>query len=448
MNKKAANPRLAVVDVLNRVLQKGESLNTALPAAQASLQSQTQRAYVQAISNGVLRDYHRLQAILIKLLQQPLKAKDQDIQYLLLIGLHELIEQRSPDYAVVSEIVESAVRIRKHWAKGLLNGVLRNFIRDRETLQAHVDSQPEARFSSPAWLIETIQHDWPNDWESILTAARTQAPMVLRVNLNNVSRENYLSRLSAMDIEAKILNVTPSAIQLASPCDVFSLPGFEEGDVSVQDAAAQWAGLLLEPKAGERVLDACAAPGGKTLHILQQQPGLSELVAVEINPKRINRIEENIRRAGSMDTGQVKIVTEDVTQLEKWWDGTPFQKILLDVPCSASGVIRRHPDIKVLRRDTDMPELVRTQARLLSSLWSLLADDGVLLYCTCSVFSKENEMQIAGFAKHTPDCIIMPLQLPVAYVLEFGCQFLPGVHETDGFYYAALRKQIPKNHDS
>lgn len=431
-----SNPRLAAGRVLQRVI-KGESLSTSLPAVQLQLTDPQQRAFVQAISYGTLRFYYRLNPVLDLLMERGLKSRDQDLRCLILTGLYELYEQRTPDHAVVSEWVDCADFLGKAWAKGLINGILRNFIRRREQLLERAMTDPAARYASPPWLIDTLRRDWPDDWEALLEAGNSRAPMILRVNLLQTSRDDYLDQLKTEGIAAEPVEAVESAVRLITPVDVARLPGFETSVVSVQDAAAQLAAVLLDPQMGDRVLDACAAPGGKTVHLLERQPALAELVAVELDSERARRIDENLARSGEL-RGKVKVKLADAANVDAWWDGQPFQRILLDAPCSASGVIRRHPDIKLLRRSGDLSALVAVQAELLSRLWPLLAPGGVLLYCTCSIFKEENEQQAEAFLARTQDARSMPLAVPLARDRAVGQQILPGA--TDGFFYAAFSK--------
>jgi 16S rRNA (cytosine967-C5)-methyltransferase len=432
------NERLAVMRVLQRVIE-GESLSKSLPAAQLQLTDARQRAYVQAISYGALRFYHRICAVLDLLMNRPLKSRDLDIRCLLLAGLYELYENRSPDYAVVSGWVNCADDAGKNWAKGLVNGILRNFVRSREQLLERVMSDPVARYASPSWLIDTVRRDWPDAWEAMLQAGLSQAPMILRVNLSRTTRDDYLRALTAEDIVAEPVEAVESAIRLSAPIDVTQLPGFETGLVSVQDTSAQLAAVLLNPQPGDRVLDACAAPGGKAMHLLEYQPGMAELIAVESDRERAKRIDENLFRAGELRQ-KVKVKLADAADIDSWWDERPFQRILLDVPCSASGVIRRHPDIKLLRRRDDVEDLVRVQAELLSRLWPVLAPGGILLYCTCSIFKAENELQAQAFLAQNHDARSQSLSIPFAQDRDAGQQIFPGAADADGFFYAAFSK--------
>lgn len=433
------DPRLAAARVLHRVIE-GESLSAGLPAVLLQLGDTQQHAFVQALSYGATRFYHRLSIVLDRLMPRPLKPRDRDLRCLMLTGLYELYEQRTPGYAVVSEWVDCADKLGKTWAKGLVNGILRNFIRRREELLARAMDEPIGRYASPAWFIDMLRRDWPDDWQALLEAGNGRAPMVLRVNLSRITREDYLRRLDAEGIAAEPVEALESAVRLTVPVDVDRLPGFATGLVSVQDTAAQLAAVLLDPQPEDRVLDACAAPGGKTMHLLERQPRLSELVAVELDPARAKRIDENLARAGEWRE-KVQVKPADAADIETWWDGQPFQRILLDAPCTASGVIRRHPDIKLLRRSEDLAALAAVQAGLLDRLWPLLAPGGVLLYCTCSLFKEENERQTAAFLARTRDACPVFLGIPFARDRDSGWQIFPGgAADTDGFFYAAFGK--------
>lgn len=435
----ALDTRLAAARVLHRVVE-GESLSSGLPAVLLQLSDVQQHAFVQALSYGAVRFYHRLNLVLGLLMPRPLKPRDRDLRCLMLTGLYELYEQRTPGYAVVSEWVDCADKLGKIWAKGLVNGIFRNFIRRREELLARAMEEPVGRYASPAWLIDVLRRDWPDDWQALLEAGNSRAPMVLRVNLSRTTREDYLRRLEAEGIAAEPVEAVESAVRLAVPVDVDRLPGFAAGLVSVQDVAAQLAAVLLNPQPGDRVLDACAAPGGKAMHLLERQPRLHELVAIELDPARIKRMDENFVRAGELRE-KVHVKSADAGDIGAWWDGRPFQRILLDAPCTASGVIRRHPDIKLLRRREDLAALAAVQAELLNRLWPLLAPGGVLLYCTCSLFKEENERQAEAFLARTRDACPVFLGIPFARDRDAGWQILPGgAVDTDGFFYAAFSK--------
>jgi 16S rRNA (cytosine967-C5)-methyltransferase len=430
--------RLLALTVIQRVILNGESLAVALPDMLQSVVDTGVRAHTQALCYGVLRGYGRFDGLLKILLEHPLKSRDLDIRFLLMLGLYELSDARSPDYAIVSDVVEKAVALGKTWAKGLLNAVLRRFIRERGDLEKRLESDTCAYFSFPEWLIRYLRKDWPQNWQALLEASNRQAPMFLRLDINAIARDNYLEHLRQCAIDAEPVPQVATAVRLLKPHEVESLPGFSEGLVSVQDAAAQLAAPLLDPQPGERVLDACAAPGGKTLHLLQQQPGLRALVAVEVQAERLQRVRENLRRAAL--ESKVELHAADVVQTAEWWDGGHFERILLDVPCTASGVIRRHPDIKWLRREQDVAALVEQQRKILAAVWPTLAPGGFLLYCTCSLLRQENERQIAWFLEQRPDALHVDIELPGGIACSYGVQLPAGQNDMDGFFYAALRK--------
>ena len=430
------NPRQAGVAVLLQVIQHGhsltDSLNTLLPKLKPA-----DRALCQALCYGCLRHYHRLDTLLGKLLKKPLRQKDQDVYCLLLIGLYQLLEMRIPDHAAVSQTVAASKALRKPWARELVNGVLRNFLRQQDELLAGLTEQQAVSFySHPDWLLRRLQQAWPDDWQAIVTANNRQAPMSLRVNQLRQSRQDYLDKLSEQGIAAVSLPPTHSGIRLEQAVPVEALPGFAEGEVSVQDGAAQLAAELLAPLAGERILDACAAPGGKTAHILETQAKLMELVAIDIEAHRLQRITENLTRLRL----QASLVCADAAEPDRWWDSRQFDRILLDAPCSASGVIRRHPDIKLLRRDGDIAGLQALQQKMLKRLWPLLKPGGMLLYATCSVLPEENHVQIQHFLTEQPDARLHDIEADWGRPMPAGRQILPGEQEMDGFFYACMFK--------
>jgi 16S rRNA (cytosine967-C5)-methyltransferase len=401
-----------------------------------TLDAQTRdAALVQEMSYGTLRWFDQLAAVAALFLDKPLKAKDQDVYALLLVGLYQLRFMRVARHAAVKETVGAAAALKKPWAKNLLNACLRAALREEARVQAAIAADPSAAFSHPAWLLEEIRRDWPENWAAILVANNERPPMVLRVNRLRQSRDLYLARLDRAGIAASAHALSETAVVLASPVAVTALPGFAEGDVSVQDAAAQLAAPLLDARSGERVLDACAAPGGKTGQLLEQT-ALAELVALDREPARVKLIEENLAR---LKLG-AKTVAGDAANPADWWDGQAFDRILADVPCSATGVIRRHPDIKVRRQPGDLPRLIATQEQILESLWPLLKPGGKLLYATCSILPVENENQMTAFLRRHPDATEDVLATEAGRARAVGRQILPGEAGMDGFYYARLRK--------
>jgi len=427
--------RAVAAIVVSRVLLDGQSLTAAL-AACAPRAMADDRPLVQELAFGTMRWHARLEAISGLLLQRPLRSKDADIAALLAIGLYQLIETRVPPHAAVSETVDAAQALGKGWARGMLNACLRRFQREQDELLAEVDADAATASAHPPWLFGKLRKFWPDDWPAILEANNARPPMTLRVDLTRSSREAWIERAMAEEIEATPHPASPAAVTLIRPVDVTRLPGFAAGDVSVQDGAAQFAAQLLDPQPGDRVLDACAAPGGKTLHLLEQQPALASLLALDSDPERLERITENLERAGRT----ALLATGDAAHPKAWWEGELFDRILVDAPCSATGVIRRHPDIKTLRRPDDLPPLVATQGAILDALWPLLAPAGRLLYATCSVLPEENERQIHRFLATHTDAREEPIEGKWGRPRAHGRQILPGELGMDGFYYACISR--------
>ena len=426
-------PRLAAARVLQGV-REGGSLSRELPKVLAKTPTET-HATIQALTYGVLRRYERIDALLALLLRKPLKRKDRIVADLLRVALFELLDAETPDYAVVDSTVR-LIRQQRGWAAGMGNAVLRRFLRERDDLLRQVMAQPSARWLLPDWLAGKLRKAWPEDFEAIATAMAQPSPLTLRVNLDRVSREDYLAQLAQAGLAATVHPLVPSAITLDTPTDVTRLPGFAAGLVSVQDAAAQLAAGLLDPRPGQRVLDACAAPGGKTVHLLEASGGEARVVAVESDARRVDRLRENLSRSGY----DASIVVTDAGRPDAWWDGEPFDRILLDAPCSATGVIRRHPDIKRHRQPEDIDALVAQQRRLLDRLWPLLKPGGLLLYATCSVLPQENSRQVGRFVEARDDASEMSVAAEWGRSTGHGRQILPGEAGMDGFFYALLRK--------
>lgn len=437
MKKWPKNIRAVAAVLLSRVVLGKQSLDTALAEldqAPSRPEQASSRALVQEMVYGCLRWHGYLDEIAGKLLAKNLKRKDQDLRLLLLVGLYQLEHLSIKEHAVVSETVSAATDLGKGWAKGLINGCLRKFQRDRQSIIDEIDKEiPDAQLSHPAWLLQELQSSWPKHWPEIVTANNQKPPMHLRVNLARLSRESAMTHLAEQDMDCKLLS-TPCGIGLIKPVPVPQLPDFPKGDISVQDQSAQLAATLLAPKPGERLLDACAAPGGKTGHLLELVDGQASLVALEIDPERANRIRENLQRLRY----RAEVTIGDAAKPDTWWDGKPFDRILLDAPCSATGVIRRHPDIKHLRQPDDVDRLVQTQASLLDALWPLLRQGGKLLYATCSILRRENDQQIKNFLERFPEATEVALDLSGDADCRHGVQLLPG--EGDGFYYCLLEK--------
>ena len=391
------------------------------------------------LSYGTLRSHWRLQSWIDRLLERPLRSRDAIVRSLLAVGLFQLTDTRIPDHAAVSQTVEAARVLGRPKLAGLLNACMRRF--QRENVAAVEPSTDEARFDHPEWLIDAIRRDWPDDWESILEANNDRAPMWLRVNTRRAAVDEYRERLQQAEIEAAALSGLPSALRLAEPVAVDALPGFAAGDVSVQDAAAQLAAPWLLRGATGRVLDACAAPGGKSAHLLETGRNDIELTCLDVDQERLRSVEGTLERLGLVAT----VCAGDASNPREWWDGQPFDAILLDAPCSASGVIRRHPDIKLLRRAADIDRLAAQQASILGALWPLLAPGGRLLYVTCSVLGAENDEVIGAFLSRCADARENDL-LPNNNISDVmrqrtcGYQVLPGSSGMDGFYFACLEK--------
>ena len=428
--------RTCAARVLVRVVTEGRSLSDALPATVQVLADPRQRALVQELSYGTLRWYYRLDAMLGQLLRKPLKQRDADLHCLLLTGLYQLDQLAMPERVAVHETVQATRSLDKDWASGLVNGVLRNYQRRAAVLEAAICENPQACHAHPGWLIDCLQSDWPDHWREILAANNVRPPFSLRVNRQRVTRDEYLGMLAEQSLQATQLAV-PEGVQLDRPVPVEALPGFSEGVVSVQDGGAQLAAGLLAPEPGQRVLDACAAPGGKTAHILESGIELAALVAVDIDASRLQRVAENLSRLGL----HAELVQADAAMPSTWWDGVHYDRILLDAPCTATGVIRRHPDIKLLRKQDDVAALVSRQQALLESLWLLLTPGGMLLYSTCSVLAAENSDQVERFLTLQADAEEIPVNASWGHACKHGRQLLPGENEMDGFYFACLRKK-------
>lgn len=434
----AANPgREAALHALMHLFGQGRTLTSALAQATDSIADPRDRALAQELGYGVVRWLPQLEALLHRQLDNPLAQRHRDVRIALLLGLYQLVHTRIPVHAAVAETVALAGACHKPWAKGLINGVLRGYLRNRAALMAALRQQPEAEYAHPGWLIDATQRAWPQDWERILVENNRRPPMTLRVNARRSDRSTYLRRLATANIEADAAPHTTHGIRLAAPSDVDALPGFQDGLVSVQDAAAQLAAPLLDIKPGHRVLDACAAPGGKTAHMLECAPQPASLLAIDRDRQRLARVSATLERLGL----QAEVAPGDAAMPQTWWNGIPFERILLDAPCSATGVIRRHPDIKVLRRSSDLGGLVDHQAKLLEALWPLLARGGLLLYATCSVLPQENTAQIARFLAQHPDARARAMDAPWGRSVGPGRQILPGADGMDGFFYALLEKQ-------
>lgn len=430
-----AESRAAAARALHAVLDRGQSLTRVLQVDRTP-RSPADQALVQEMVYGALRMLPRLRLIASRLLDRPLKPRDSDLQALILIGLYQIGFMKTPAHAAVSATVEAARQLGKPRLAGLVNALLRRFLRERETLLAWTDTQPEARWLFPDWLLERLRADWPEDWESIVLASNARAPMALRVNPRRQERAAYLAELDAAGIGARAIDGLDTGVLLDQPRAMRELPGFNEGRVSIQDSGAQLAARLLDAQPGERVLDACAAPGGKTAAILERAGNALDLVAIDSDETRLATVGATLDRLGL--AAQVHV--DDAADPRGDWTARPFDRILLDVPCSATGVIRRHPDIKWLRRPEDIAALAATQSRMLDAIWPLLRPGGRLLYATCSLLAEENERQVEAFLARQPEAHALTLDTDWGQARAVGRQLLPLPDGQDGFFYAVLAK--------
>ncbi len=411
----------------------GQSLGAQLLAAETKV-TPRDKALLRELCYGTLRWQPQLSALIRPLLAKAFKAKDRDLEALLWVGAYQLQHTRIPDHAALAATVEAARALGKGWATGLLNGVLRNLQRRIDELRAALS--PAAAAAHPDWLWQRLNRDWPEQAGAIAAANNAHPPMCLRINPARVAIDTYLDELAATGISADRCASAPTGVRLQAPVDVAALPRFANGAVSVQDEAAQLAAPLLALAAGQRVLDACCAPGGKTGHILESEPNLAEVWALDSSADRLRRVEDNLRRLSV----SANLLAGDARTPAAWWDGQPFDRILLDAPCSGTGVIRRHPDIKLLRTAADIDQLAALQRELLAALWPLLAPGGVLVYATCSVLPQENTEVVTAFLSATPDAEEWQIEEAWGLAQPVGRQLLPQIDGCDGFFYARLRK--------
>lgn len=421
--------RATAARVLNAVTTQGKSMDDALAFGMArSRLDARDRALLSAIVYGCLRHWRRLGAQAAAMMDRPLRDAPL-VDALLRVGLHQMLDMRIPDHAAVAATADAARLVEADWAAALINALLRRAQREPERLALPDDTA--VQHSWPDWLAQQLRADWGEAAEALLATASAQAPMTLRVNARRMQAGDYLTRLKRNGQGGRLLDSAPQAVVLDTPCEVEALPGFARGSVSVQDASAQLAAQLLDVQPGQRVLDACSAPGGKAAHILERCPE-AELLALDSDGQRIRAVDATLRRIGL----KAKLAAADAADTARWWDGRPFDRILIDAPCSGTGVARRHPDIKWLRRESDIAALAATQRRLLDALWPLLAPGGRLVFATCSLLRAEGSDLIAAFREasravdRTPD-------LPVGEREAFGWR-IPAGEDWDGFYYAVL----------
>ncbi len=439
MSDAALDARAVAAQVTTRVLRERVTLDAALEDALAQA-PRTMVAPARSLSFGAVRGFYRHEAILRRVLTQPGKSLEPLVRAILSVALFELEDARTPDYAVVDAAVNTAKAAGR--SAGLINALLRRYLRERESLEADIARSPAARYAAPEWLAQRLREDWPERWTDILGACDAQAPMWLRVNARHGTAADYVATLRQAGIEAAAEPRVPQAVLLSTPRDVVEVPGFADGVVSVQDLGAQCVAFPLRLEPGQRVLDACAAPGGKTALIAEREPRLERLVAVDLDGRRLKRVRENLER-GRL---QAELVHGDAATPRGWWDGMPFDRILLDAPCSALGVIRRHPDIRLRRSPQELARMPALQTRLLDAAFGMLARGGRLVYATCTLTRRENGGVIQGFLERTADAAAVPVEdwegwPGLGQSDEIGRQILPGEASADGFYYAALTKR-------
>ena len=426
-----AKLRVLVAKIVNQVAFHGESLSNLIPDNLKQI-GEDQRSLFQALVYGSVRHYYQLHHLTQKKLSKPLRGKESIVESLIIVGLYQILYSRIKEHAAINETVNACELLKKEWAKGLVNAILRDVLREKDATLEQIQSFDNL----PKWLVKRIKKDWPKHKQDIFEQSDKQAPMSLRLE-KTLSTTQYLDKLQELGINAQLSEICEQGLVLDSPCDVLDLPYFDEGKVSVQDEAAQLAGQLLPLKDGDHVLDACCAPGGKTLHLLQQAN--ITLTALDQDEKRMQRVFENLDRAGL----DANCIVADACETNDWFDGNQFDAILLDAPCSATGVIRRHPDIKLLRRDSDIESLGKLQEKIINALWPLLKENGYMLYATCSILKRENEQQMNDFLYHNKDAKECELPQGFGIPTKIGRQLLPNRH--DGFYYALLQK-TPATH--
>ncbi len=433
------NVRAQAARCITAVIGEGESLTTALELSR-SVVAPRDVGLLYEMSFGVMRHYYQLYHLARLLLSKNLKPRDKDILALIMVGLYQLIHMRIPNHAALNETVSGTKNLSKPWARGLVNALLRRYLRESEDLLTKLKSKADVVAEMPEWLARRLKKAWPDDWQSIQQASQSHPPMTLRVNRAQLDRAAYVALLDEHDIPVNVIDSTPAGVALVSAVNVDKLPGFDEGKVSVQDAAAQLACELLAPVDGDRVLDACAAPGGKTAALLEYAAAHNEqakVVAWDNSEQRLQRLKDGLSRLGH----EAEVACVDVSDAKAVSAHGEFERILLDAPCSATGVIRRHPDIKLLRRETDIVPLVKTQAAMLDALWAVLKPGGYLLYATCSILPDENTLQIESFLSRQADASEVMIKTNWGQAQGVGRQILPGQQGMDGFYYALLEKR-------
>lgn len=440
MSKASKNVRAEAARCLLAVLDKGQSLSDVLPQAQINV-GEKDAALLQEMCFGTIRHFARYDAICHQLLTKKLKGKQRVFHHLVIVGLYQLEHMRIPEHAAVAETVQAAVALKAQGLKGLVNACLRNFMRNKDVLLKKT-TNPVTEYNHPSWFIKRIQAAYPAQWQDILEQNLQRAPMWLRVHTSNKSLTEFCAALDDAKIEYEVHPHNPTALRLLAPKPVDKIPGFDQGWFVVQDAAAQNAALLLDASDNEQVLDACAAPGGKTCHVLDTAK--VKMVAADIDETRLSRVQENLTRLRL----EAQLVCGDLSDPKTLESFEQFDSILLDAPCSATGVIRRHPDIKWLRRNEDIEQLSKLQADILQTMWDKLKPGGTLLYATCSILPDENKLQMKQFLTTHADANLVPIGIAgnsdehneSETVDNPGWQILPGEYNMDGFYYCRLKK--------
>jgi len=450
----AANIRATAAIIIAKVAYSHQSLTQVLSQSNEAISGEN-ASLLKALCFGTLRTFQRWEAIMDAAMTRPIKKSEGELRALIAVGLFQLIDSRVPAHAAISETVAATLVLKKKWAKGLVNALLRRVQREPEWCAEISQKTDSAKYCFPQWMLEKVKKDWPQHWMQIVAESNLQAPMTLRVNSLLNSRTDYLQHLIDAGINADSHPIAEDGIVLSAPMNVEQLPGFHQGWVSVQDASPQMTPYLLNLKPGLSVLDACAAPGGKTGHMLEKQPSL-KCLALDVDANRLQRVTENLNRLSL----KASYLEADAGDLDSWWKGELFDRIFLDAPCSGSGVIRRHPDIKLLRKPTDIAQLTSIQSHLLNQLWKTLAPGGRMLYSTCSIFRAENVHQITQFLSHHSDAVEitesviqqnLPLQKSFSNAnlkAKYGWQIMPECQQMDGFYYSILLKLDPDNPSS
>lgn len=435
------NTRAFAAQVVHRVITQGLTIDVALEQKHFNQCEARDKKLIYQLCFGTIRWYFQIKPLCERLLHKPLPNKHHDIFCILLVGCYELTHLCTPPYAVIDSAVRAVKCTPKKWAAALVNKILRRVADEHNSQTWYQDQPPQEKYALPGWLIEKISTDWPDDCDQVFLACNHPAPLTIRINPRTTTTNNYQSQLDDCGISSQKVDHLPHALLIEDAVSPHSLPGFLEGDYYIQDQAGQYATQLLDLKPGYRVLDACAAPGSKTTAILAEQPLLKKLTAVEINAPRAQKILENLQRL-QLDSSHFELKITDVNKTNQWWDGLLFDRILLDAPCSATGVMRRHPDIKIHRNREQIKTYPPMQYALLHHLWPTLAPGGVLVYATCSILKDENHAVIEKFLKNTDNATLVPLHTASGFSAPALWQLLPTLGSHDGFFYARLQKII------